>query len=653
MSLLRSAERRSLGVSRSPLRSCIQSTARVARRSRVGIVLAFLLTSSKTGHATPTVWAEDDGTRISPSTSRSEPELRRKSNIELFALRNETIAFQIVIRSGGLPLDDVTVNVLPPSTGSHEPLDESWVDRFVVHSIQAIEPTRNGWLNHDETLAWATSGARAPDAPLWIPDALIPIDDAPAWATYPLRIEPQRTACVWIDVHVPDDARQGSYGAQIVVRGRGRTIATLPLRLEIKNAQLPFKAVQTAVFYDPAMLERRIGEGSAELRLWHLFHRHHLTPMLSAKEPQDIRRIRYAIDGSIFRREHGYTGPGQSKGNDVIALGAYGALGEPSRSALARLHALTTELALLPRAPVSFLYAIDERCESDRAARWRKLLRSSGDPLLHALRVGESCHLFPAGRAADLILIPSTAFRAEEAYEARSAGKWLWVYNGQRPRSGPLMLDASPLDLRINGWIAAAFDVDRWFYWESTFWGDSNSGGRGPVDPFATADSFHNSAGDIALGDGLLVYPGRQLDFPAHSVGIDDVFPSIRLKNLRRGIQDAGYVALVARHDPALADRIVRSVLPRALDEVSDLHNPTSWSDDSAPLLAGRRALWEAIPPHLELDDDTVRQSLAAVAAFRRERVDRSPEEPASRFTVAMLAGAAGAWALRRFCPYR
>lgn len=607
----------------------------------------------RAGHAAPKVWAEDDGTRISPSTSWSELDIRRKARVDLFALRSETIAFQIAIRSGSLPLDGVTVEILPSSIAvNHHALDETWIERFVVHPIQAIEPTRNGWLNHEETLAWSTAQAKPSDAPLWIPDALIPIDHAPGWAAYPLRIKPHQTACVWIDLHVPENAEEGLYSARIIVRDRDDVIASLPLRLEVKGAQLPFKAVKTAVFYDPAMLDARVGKGPTELRLWQLFHRHHLTPMLSAKTVADIHRLRPAIDGKAFRHEHGYTGPGRTKGNDVLVLGAYGALGEPNDASLARLHALTAELRLFPEPPFVFLYAIDEQCESDRAARWRRRLRSSGDPAIYGLRVGESCHLFSAGRAADVVLVPSTSFRAEDADEARSGGKWLWVYNGQRPRSGPLMLDASPLDLRVNGWIAAAFDVDRWFYWESTFWADSNSGGRGPVNPFATADSFHNSAGDVALGDGLLVYPGRQLDFPEHSAGTDDVFPSVRLKHLRRGIQDAGYVALVASQDPELAEGIVRSVLPRALDEVSRLDRPASWSDDSAPFLAGRRMLWEAIPARLELDDDAVRRSLSEVARLRRERVDRSPEEPPSRFAVAILAGAAGAWALRRFYPH-
>jgi len=620
----------------------------VQQRSLIASVVAALVAFATTARATPEIWIEDDGTLVSPLATPPRPASRTTSTIDLFALRDETVAFQVAIRAGSLPLDGVAVEILPPSIETERSLDVSWTERFVVHSIRAIAPTRNGWSNHEETLAWATPSATPPEAPVWIPDALLPVDHAPAWAPYPLRLPRHRTGSVWVDIHVPKDAEDGHHGASVVVRTNERTLATIPLSLEVKGARLPFKAARTAVFYDPAMLDERIGEGSSEAKLWRLFHRHHLTPMLSAYDVESLHRLRPAIDGSAFRADDGYRGPGEARGNDVLVLGTYGVFGEPSRAALAKVRALTAEIERIPTSLSVFLYAIDEQCESDRAARWRKLLRSSGDPALYGLRVAESCHQFPVGRAADVVLIPSAAFRTDEADEARSSGKWLWVYNGHRPRSGPLMLDASPLDLRVNGWIASAFDVDRWFYWESIFWNDSNSGGRGPVDPFATADSFHNFSGDVALGDGLLVYPGRQIQFPEHSVGTDDVFPSIRLKNLRRGIQDAGYVALAASQSPELAERIVRSVLPRALDEVPSLHTPAAWPDDAARFLAARRALWLAIPSRLELDDDDVRHSLAAVARLRRERVDRSPEAPDSKLAVAIVAGAAGAWILRR-----
>src|SRR5262249_46482699 len=158
----------------------------------------------------------------------------------------------------------------------------------------------------------------------------------------------------------------------------------------------------------------------------------------------------------------------------------------------------------------------------------------------------------------------------------------VWVYNGAMPRAGTLLLDAEPVSLRVDGWIAATRPVGRWFLWETTFWSDDNRGGRGPVDPFTKVESFHNNHGDVALLDGLLVYPGTQVGaFASRSLGFPGVFPSIRLKNLRRGIEDAGYFALARANNPAEADAIARRLVPRALDEASQA-DPPAWPKDGA-----------------------------------------------------------------------
>ncbi len=40
------------------------------------------------------------------------------------------------------------------------------------------------------------------------------------------------------------------------------------------------------------------------------------------------------------------------------------------------------------------------------------------------------------------------------------------------------------------------------------------AGGHGAVDPFTTAESFHNADGDASLLDGLLVFLGRYAGRP-------------------------------------------------------------------------------------------------------------------------------------------
>src|SRR5262249_46721972 len=154
--------------------------------------------------------------------------------------------------------------------------------------------------------------------------------------------------------------------------------------------------------------------------------------------------------------------------------------------------------------------------------------------------------------------VTADEFDPRAANAARSQGKLVWVYNGALPRTGTLLLDADPTSLRASAWIAARHSVDRWFYWETTFWNDGNRGGHGPIDPFVTAENFHNHHGDASLGDGLLLYPGAQTGaFALHSFGFAGLLPSIRLKNLRRGIQDAGIYALARAAHAEEADAVV------------------------------------------------------------------------------------------------
>jgi hypothetical protein len=251
----------------------------------------------------------------------------------------------------------------------------------------------------------------------------------------------------------------------------------------------------------------------------------------------------------------------------VLAIGAYGTLGDPSPRALAPVQ------AIVERTPAAvrdvFVYAIDETCDSPRGPDWRRLLQGSGAP--ERLRVAHTCAEPPADQGVDIAMMPAQAFDPELAEKARRLGKQVWIYNGMWPHAGPLMLDVPLTSLTANGWIAASFDVGRWFYWETIFWNDGNRGGRGPVDVLATAETFHNADGDVALYDGLLVYPGKMpRAFAEHDAGWEGVLPSLRLKALRRGLEDAGLLALAAQVDPGATFDVSRRIVTAALDEVNE-----------------------------------------------------------------------------------
>lgn len=604
------------------------------RATAIGVVLGAIFATRPASGGAPVAWAVDDLTRVRPGElDRPEKDGARNAvwsparGLRLHALAGETVAWQVVVESGDEPLDGVRVDLAPLASDEGRTLGAAQakgggIARFVEHAIPIAGRTRARGDGSAETLAWAGPASRPSDAAIGdaVPDALVPVEHAPAWAPYPLRIPARSSRVVWFDLTIPEEAAAGAYRGSITIAAGARRIGTVPVRVDVKSALLPFAAARTMIFYDPAELRGRIGSELAEAQLWRTLRAHHLSPLLSADDAADVERLRPALDGSAFTRAAGYVGPAADLGADVLGIGTYGSLGEPGAASLEKLEGIVHALASVRdlRADV-FLYAIDERCDSDRAARWRERIAASPDPLVRAVRVGETCDRRPEKRAIDVAMVSSFGFDAAAARRARAAGKRLWVYNGRRPRSGAMMLDVPATDLCANGWIAAALPVDRWFYWESTFWNDDNRGGRGPVDPFAVAESFHNADGDAVLGDGLLVYPGRQLAYPAHSLGVDGVVPSIRLKSLRRGVQDAGYVALVASRDPVRAATLVRGVVPRALDEVPGDDLAPSWSERGAAFVEARRALWEAVGSAERLAPAEADAALASVARVRTE----------------------------------
>ena len=593
---------------------------RGVRAIGASLALAASAATSWASAGGPRVVAIDDGVRVRRgdlgiAPRPEDPVARPDGSVRLAALRGEVVAFQVVVEAGDAPADGVTVDLaLAPSarTGAGA---RPTVERFVEHAVEVTGRSRND-RRPGEALAWS-KGARPKDDRVLglVPDALIPVGHAPAWCPYPLAIAPRTAHALWIDVSVPVTAAPGTYEGDVTVAAHGALFARLPVTLTVDDVELPYRAVSFFAHYGPEEeLEARIGGGfETERSLWQLLHRHHVDALADLTSPADVARLAPALDGSLFTQAHGYSGPGEGAPPAVAAIGTYGRLGDPRPEALRAVRAVTP---LVPKAIDDLLlYAVDEQCRSPRGPGWRALLR--GAPDLARVRVAHTCSEDPSGQDVDLVMMAAQAYDGELAARARGLGKAVWVYNGHRPQTGVLVLDADPVDPRATAWIAATRDVGRWFLWEATFWNDGNAGGHGPIDPFTTAESFHNADGDRMLLDGILVYPGAQKGFPARSLGRSEVLPSIRLKNLRRGIEDAGYLALARTADPAKADAIASTLIGAAFAEVA-ARGRAAFPNDGVAFARAREALRAIIRPQTTLTRVAMADVLRAGAEARR-----------------------------------
>jgi hypothetical protein len=589
----------------------------MSRAGAAGLALAFVLGLARAAAAAPVVWAIDDGEKIKQDEAPAQlasgtgnPVWSPGQPIRLFAMKNETVAFQIVVAAGESLLSGVTVDLdalgsgaatLANAPGATDPgrYVGRPIERFVEHFLAITRPS--GGKVPGESLGWAPGSG--PSAGRWtgrVPDALVPVEIAPAWSPYPMTIAARENGIVWLDVTVSKTQPAGLYRGTVVVKAAGNVLASLPVELDVVDSTLPERPVRTMLFYSRGELDRRMGPASgeaAERQLFRLLHRHRLAPMHGALTAEDAARRVDVLDGSFYTAQNGYEGPLEGMGDGVLSLGTYGGFGAPDASKLAAVEAIADRLAQssLLATTDTFVYAVDEDCESPYGAAWKKLLEGSKNPNVKHVRVGWTCSGDATKQPVDLPIQAST-FDPKKTARARGLGKEVWAYNGHLPQTASFLTDTPAVGPRVNGWLSGMFDIGRWFFWETTFWYDDNRGGHGPYDPFVTAETFHNADGDYSMGDGLLLYPGKQVDrFTSHSLGFDGVLASIRLKNWRRGIEDAGYFQLAHARDPARAEAIARGLLPAVLSAARD-GKPASWSDAGKPFFDARKALLALVP---------------------------------------------------------
>lgn len=550
----------------------------------------------------------DDGEKLARDPARALPPSPWPDpvDVDLFAMRDETVAIQVVVEPAARAMKSVHAALGP--LGNSRARVELFAERF----IEIKRPSGN---EHEAgSLAFTAQSAPARDAfPGFFADPLVPGNASAG---------PNERAAVWVDITIPPDAVAGTYVAPLTLLVDDELVATRTVRLRVIDRALPYPGAATMVYYDPLTLEKRMGDRRAERSLRQMFHAHRVSAIHEITSTSAMTLDDEALSGALFTGSKGYEGPGLGVGEGVVALGAYGAFGDPNKESVNAVRSIADHLrerGVFERTQ-SFVYAVDEKCTSPRGRAWLKALRE--EPSARGVRVGVTCSDPPSGQGADLVMMTSDAFHPKEVAPAAADGKWIWVYNGIRPSAGPMMLDVPATDLRANGWISARYKVPRWFYWESTFWLDDNKGGKGGVrgfDPFEVAETFHNQDGDYANGDGILVYPGTQTTPGMHDERLAEVLASVRLKNVRRGIEDAAYIALARQTDADAADAIVARMIPRALAVAGER---VAWPERGAAWLAARRDLADIIE-----GKTFQKRSRGCAGCIASPRTERSPIE--------------------------
>jgi hypothetical protein len=193
-------------------------------------------------------------------------------------------------------------------------------------------------------------------------------------------------------------------------------------------------------------------------------------------------------------------------------------------------------------------------------------------------------------------------FHLDTVARERAKGKRYWFYNGTRPQSGTMLIDAPATDGRELAWAAFKHDVDVYFFWHAVHW-RHNTQKQGDRDQnvWANPVTFDDRGqpgkplidqGTIN-GDGVLMYPGEERLHPDEDRGIAGPVASIQLANLRRGLQDHQYLTLARQRGlTGAVDAALAAVVPRVFSDAGDR---VSFPEQGDPYDRARLALGRAI----------------------------------------------------------
>ena len=161
------------------------------------------------------------------------------------------------------------------------------------------------------------------------------------------------------------------------------------------------------------------------------------------------------------------------------------------------------------------------------------------------------------GDAIDLYIAPDAAHLMGDTV-AR------WTYNGRPPAAGSLVVDAAEPGPRTWGWIAWRYQIPTWYVWDALYWHDRHNRHGGPLPGRGIAGgsdavSFDDGE-DHGNLDGVLLEPGDATT-PCR--------PTLRLAQLRRGLEDRALLDAAFACDPAATRGLAERVMPRALGDAT------------------------------------------------------------------------------------
>jgi hypothetical protein len=576
------------------------------------VALLMPLASAQGTAAVHDVWAVNDSEKINRDDLTN---LKKGGNsawdgtrIHLFGARNEVLAFQVIVESGPAGIQDLRLS-LPALTSTTGPsaivyrapgADPSQyagrpIQIFSENYMYIPEPSSAEWI-------YMAGSASAPsDIVGWKPVQLVPENARAGRGGFPLTVAPRQNQAFWIEVYTGKKLAPGMYEGTVQVSADGEVVS-LPVELALFDFTLPDENSINAMFYYESS-QPELYQGRTLDDEYHRFAHRNRVEFVNGYDQQGALAARGRFDGSAFTVASGYEGPGEGVGNRIIPATFYGpgsAFDTQAGAWKAADEWMTFLTAFKPQA-TTFVYLPDEP-----ASDQYPYIRSISQNIKSNPRTGRDLPLFITKEwvpeldgAIDIWCAPPSEYVIATAVAERAKGHRYWTYNGGRPFAPAIVIDSPATDPRATIWACFKHGIDTYFYWHTDHWlhNSQKPGNRlqnvwgNPI----TFDSRGNPWGAFAYGDGVLMYPGTDVQFPDQDRGIPGPVSTIQLANFRRGLQDHLYLSMARGLGlEPLVDELVGTLVPQVFSDTIATA-PVSFSETGSAYEDARHRLAQQI----------------------------------------------------------
>jgi hypothetical protein len=542
----------------------------------------------------PVIWAATDGVKVDKfdlnHPYKSGNYAWDGDSIKIFGAINEIVAFQVIVEAG---LKPITISRAGLNELVHKDSSEYYIrytspdsdpTRYAGRPIQVFntnymevkEATHANWI-HQSTFPSAIENPLG-----WKPVQLVPENAYSGKGGYPLVTNPLQNQSIWFEVYIQKDLVPGIYFGNVVIE-TSEGDYTITVMLEVLGFSLPDENSLNTMFYfenyGPILY---MGETVDYEPRFHRFAHRHRVEFTQAYDISSASSNLGRFRGHDFIPEKGYEGPGKNVGNKIVPRTFYNTPDEWLDQSTAR--SLSDEWMefindSIPDA-ITFLFMPDEPDPSQFP-----FIRSVADNIHSNPGPGKDLkilvtHTFTAELDGyiDIWALVAAHLDKERIKIEKNKGKQMWLYNGGRPHAGAIINDAPATDTRMIAWAAFKEDISTYFYWHVDHWYHVQAFGPGPESPLRKQNIWKNTItferrpqdNAWANGDGVLIYPGRELIHPEEDRGINGPVSSVRMANFRRGMQDHLYLTLARKRGlTELINEALDKIVPKVFTEVT------------------------------------------------------------------------------------